>query len=301
MTRRSVPALLAVLALTACSSSDDGGVRTFFERQGFDSEASFAAGVTAAGFQVSDDAAQQIALTGDDASAFGSVTQAISPAGRLRALVVDSSVGQVAFGGEAGGTVFDDGDFYVAALEDETDGVTLLADGRFADASQQGLEYHNYGAWTAEDSFGNGEFGGVVYGLLTDPLDMPTRGSATYEGLSTGVWIRESNDSIRFTESRVTAIARFGRGEIDFRTFDTASGAVPGTIDRNESQLDMSGRLLISGSQAGGTVLTEGGLVGDAAGVFAGPRGAEFGGTFYTSDNDEAYAGAFGTRQLPGK
>ncbi len=117
-------------------------------------------------------------------------------------------------------------------------------------------------------------------------------GTATYEGLSAGIYI-ESEDVVFVTASDVEAVADFAGLSIEFETTGTEVGDDLGSVTEMPG-LDMTGTLTYEAgrNQFTGTVTTTGGMTGTANGLFYGPAAQEIGGTFITQG--ASYIGAFG-------
>ena len=126
-------------------------------------------------------------------------------------------------------------------------------------------------------------------------------GTATYEGLSAGVYSNSDGDVFQ-TESGVGAMVNFATRSIEFTTTGTQVNdlSTPPAAFVAQSDLDMTGTLEYEAgsNQFTGPVETTGGMTGTASGVFYGPAAEEIGGTFATQGTGvEAYIGGFGAAQ----
>jgi hypothetical protein len=185
--------------------------------------------------------------------------------------------------------------FYTAEKEDET------AVGIAASARSLGWNYQSFGGWLIAIGFEEFEEEVVVQtvGATSPPSGVPMTGTATYEGLSAGVYT--VNSGALATVSDVEAVVDFATRSIDFMT----TGTEVSNVNRDATEmpaLNMTGTL---GYEAGanqfmGSVTTTGGFTGTANGLFYGPAAEEIGGTFATQGTGvEAYIGGFGAAQQP--
>ena len=183
--------------------------------------------------------------------------------------------------------------FYIAVKEDG------LEAGFAASARSLGWNYQSFGGWLMAIGFEEFEEEVVVQtvGATSPPSGVPMTGTATYEGLSAGVYT--VNSGALATVSDVEAVVDFATRSIDFMT----SGTEVSNVNRDATEmpaLNMTGTL---GYEAGanqfmGSVTTTGGFTGTANGLFYGPAAEEIGGTFATQGTGvEAYIGGFGAAQ----
>jgi hypothetical protein len=186
--------------------------------------------------------------------------------------------------------------FYTAEKEDET------AVGIAASARSLGWNYQSFGGWLIAIGFEEFEEEVVVQtvGAISPPSGVPMTGTATYEGLSAGVYT--VNSGALATVSDVEAVVDFATRSIDFMTTGTQVNDISTPIVENEAMpaLDMTGTLEYEAgsNQFTGPVETTGGMRGTASGVFYGPAAEEIGGTFATQGTGvEAYIGGFGAAQ----
>lgn len=157
-------------------------------------------------------------------------------------------------------------------------------------------QYLSYGEWF-EQSAATGPVQGV-YGLLvvgqpTPPASIPTTGSATYTGESSGFGVR-SNGSIIDFEASFSATANFVARTVSVGT--TGTRDTTGTTAIAAPQHNYSGTL----SYAAGSNLFTGpiataasGITGTATGRFFGPAAQEMGGVFEGAGTDVRVMGSF--------
>jgi hypothetical protein len=99
-------------------------------------------------------------------------------------------------------------------------------------------------------------------------------------------------DYLAFADVQVDA--DFLANDLDFQSFNTEI-ALDFQTYTPTSNLDLTGTLGYGGSsEFGGTVITSGGLVGEADGSFYGPNAEELGGNFLLRNGLETYVGSFG-------
>lgn len=290
MTIRTLVLGAAAIALAGCSGNS-AGFDDFFERQGSGTTEAYVALVRSATFD--QDTFGEVDVNDDETTLVGDVEVELDAFGDVDSLDVDSTGASVDFDRDLGDVIDDDGEFINA----EIDTASFAAVGRFGNPGALGLSYQSFGAWASVDDFGDGELGATVFGEVTPAGDVPTSGSASYAGRSTGIYVNETDDTFLLTQSDMTAEIDFGAGSIDFDTFNTESAEDFNDPFTAMGELDASGTLFVAGSTFDGGITTDSGLSGAADGVFAGPEAEELGGTLYAGDADEAYIAGFGGRR----
>jgi hypothetical protein len=154
-------------------------------------------------------------------------------------------------------------------------------------------EYLSWGFWSSNIQASNNQtynvnLGTYVVGQLTDRLQMPQVGSATYNGMMVGNVQNGSNAYIAAGNysSNWSFAARAGSFNASFDGTHYTGGAVanPG-----------SGGVTFTGAFAGG------GKVGALTGSFFGPQAQNQGGQFTIGSNNTAYkaSGVFAGQQVP--
>jgi transferrin binding protein len=171
----------------------------------------------------------------------------------------------------------------------------------FLDADTAGLGYLSIGNWAVFQPNGSASGGSAVVGVPTRSADLPKTGTATYAGQFIGTYrIGHIFDTIGATAS---SIANFGTGVVTLQTTNSQRQYTP---EQAMPQLDFSGSMnfLSSGgtrtNQLQGTVVTRGGLAGDAHGSFYGPGAQELGGAVVFRSpglGNESFMGAFGMKK----
>ena len=148
--------------------------------------------------------------------------------------------------------------------------------------------------------------GMYVYGNATQPGNIPTFGTATYNGFALGTandqdyeTFAGAGDSEWHSQANMTAVVDFSKRTLAFST----SGTVTPVTNVNTQvttvvatpQLNMSGTLTYAeGSNLfSGTVSDAGGRSGTAMGRFYGPAVQEIGGVYAVGTNDNGHVGYF--------
>ncbi len=168
--------------------------------------------------------------------------------------------------------------------------------------------YLTFGGWTDSNSafeppVGVGFF---VFGDATQPNNIPSIGTATYTGFSSGIANDQDYESFSGGSSQewgssanMTAVANFFTRSIDFSTTETV---VPVTnLDTNVTnvvqtpQLDMTGTLTYTANVNlfSGSVTDAGGRSGTATGRFYGPAAEEVGGVYSLGTTENGHTGVF--------
>jgi hypothetical protein len=167
------------------------------------------------------------------------------------------------------------------------------------DAPSAGYSYMSYGAWA-----GTGHISGFHAGTVTAPGSVPTSGSTTYTGTSSGYYTAVNSAEVRAVTSDVTLTANYATRSISYAALNT-QGAVQyptlnltGTLTYNAGSGDFSGTLNTPQNYSTGN------LSGTATGSFYGPAGQEVAGKFVLSTAVGAftgptaqYIGSFGGRR----
>lgn len=288
----------AAAALAGCSSDDDDiFFSDFFERQPAPSTATYDGTGRETTFDRS--AGGELTVSGvNPASQPVEVDVRLDSLGNLAGITVDGTTIFTVFDETIGGTDVDlDGRFWTFDRADA--GAEQVA--QVANPAAQRLSYHSYGAWVElfDAASPEGTIGAAAFGApITAAADVPTSGSATYEGRSAGFYISEATDTVLATRSTMTAEADFSTSSIDFRTRNTVvSSSIAGPFNTLDVSLDTDGTLAIAGNGFTGSIESEGGLTGGASGRFFGPEAQELGGTLSVADGDEAYVAGFGGRR----
>lgn len=300
--------LAAATALAGCSSDGSSDFFVdFFERQPVNSSPTYD-GIGVASTYQTDGTGQLTSNNDEEFEGPFDVTAELDEAGNLTDVTVDGIDVDTAFGEDLGDDVRLTGGYYAFTFDSAGEGQGVL---RIANPAAQSLRYHTFGAWAElgpDGGIRDGEIGAVVFGEPTAFGDLPTTSNATYDGESTGFYTNETGDTVFATRSDMDATVNFQSGAIQFSTSNTVGAVVQsggsfnengavGSFTTNLGTLDAQGGLNLIGNAFGGNIVTEGGLLGSAEGLIAGPDGSEIGGVLYADDADETYTAGFGGRR----
>lgn len=158
------------------------------------------------------------------------------------------------------------------------------------------LDYVTYGVWmTGSDlNLRNSRTGqqatdfAAFYGGIPTVLDdMPTTGTATYQGGVVAAELDRSQGTSQILTGPMTMTANFSTGSMSGRMdLNQASGATVTSLQTNDVR--------ISGNTFAGSVSSTTGHVGQIDGVFAGNEASEIAGGFELNSADSTIHGAFG-------
>ena len=190
----------------------------------------------------------------------------------------------------------EDTPFFTAVNEEQS------AVGIAAAAGVLEWNYQSFGGWIIGPNSSEPQVVVQTVGAVTLPSGMPMMGTATYKGLSTGVYSNSDGDVFQ-TEADVGAVADFAGQSINFMTTGTMATELLSEDAMPTAMLDLDIRGTLGyedGSNEFDGTVTAGGMTGTANGVFYGPAAEEIGGTFATRGTGvEAYIGGFGAAQQP--
>jgi hypothetical protein len=170
------------------------------------------------------------------------------------------------------------------------------------------LTYSTYGVWNESTNVNLVTFGAFATGIPTPSVEMPTAGTATYNGTTAGAAFNLSTNpaTIQFTGT-ATLTANF--------SLNTISGSLTGlnataigssTVIGQVSEIALTSGLIssttFSGSASTGTtagaLVSTSGMVGNFGGQFYGPNAAEVAGTAALSGaNGAALIASFGAHK----
>lgn len=192
---------------------------------------------------------------------------------------------------------------YKSYLETKADGNDLAI---IAPSSMNGWSYQGYGIWITNLNSTSGTVGGGTTGTeFTSGIAIPTSGTGTFTGTSSGVYTNSSGIPY-LTGSNMTAGVDFANRTLNFATTGTylvsPSGWVAASgLNTTGSLSYASGTNLVTGSNlatagGGGVSVMTGGTV---TAKFYGPTANEIGGSFAVRAGAgvESYAGAFGGKR----
>jgi len=161
-----------------------------------------------------------------------------------------------------------------------------------------GWNYQSFGVWQTGTTTG-GTFGAMSFGAPTPVGGLPLTGSATYVGLTAGVYV-DGTGQLFGTSATMNTAVNFGTRTVNFSTTGTmVSRPSVGTIAN--AGLDLSTTVLqnFSGTQFVVPVTTANSqLSGTATGRFYGPAAQEIGGVYsLQGTGTQSMGGAFGGKK----
>lgn len=158
------------------------------------------------------------------------------------------------------------------------------------------LEYVTLGGWVSSTASTQRDisFGYAAGGVQTPDSDMPTTGTASYEGEISGTGITKPTGVLYLIAGTIDIDADFGTG-------DVTSTITVLREDYNTSQMyapylfESNGTISGSTNLFGGTIISLDGsnLSGRVDGAFFGPNADEVGGSFNASNSNDDMVGAF--------
>ena len=165
----------------------------------------------------------------------------------------------------------------------------------------QGWNYQTFGVWQRSPSQGNpGRVGAISTGSFTAANNIPSTGSATFTGVSAGVYLPSVGSYSGLVAADMRMNVNFSSRTSTFGTTNTSLSTNGGQSFTSVSFLNLTGNLQITGGQnlMSGTVTTASNLSGDIYGKFYGPSAQEVGGTFGLKGSGvETYVGGFGGKR----
>ncbi|MBN1006996.1 transferrin-binding protein-like solute binding protein [Amphritea pacifica] len=164
-----------------------------------------------------------------------------------------------------------------------------------------GWDYQTLGTWVTETTTGSGasgRLGSISVGSRTDGSAVPTTGTATFTGATSGFYI-DSAGTLFYVLGNTSINADFANRSLAFTTSNNNTVNINTEVASVNSDLNLSGTLTYSaGSNNFSGSVTGTGLTGSASGYFYGPSAEEAGGTFaLTGGGVEIYTGAFGAKR----
>jgi hypothetical protein len=162
-----------------------------------------------------------------------------------------------------------------------------------------GFEYQTFGAWETGRGTGVGTAGAFSLGSETEGSDIPTSGTAIFNGVAGGLYVDQAGEDY-VVGANAALVADFANRTADFTSTGSEKvSLVDGSVS-DAAGLDLDASLTYgSGSNAmTGSVSSANGMTGTIDGRFYGPDAAEAGGIFHLKGPGvETYGGGFGTRQ----
>ncbi|TVQ37453.1 MAG: hypothetical protein EA356_04065 [Geminicoccaceae bacterium] len=177
-------------------------------------------------------------------------------------------------------TALSPNDFFIDAFgqyfgfpDDDNDVVVVV------NAPVLGFEYMSFGFWASEGANLSGTGGAGAFGALTPVANIPSSGTASYDGVLSGILITpDAFGSV--VDADVALTADFAASSLGFNSTNTVVFDFFG-VGTAEPDLNLSGTLAITGNRFAGTVNTAApGGSGVAEGSFYGPSAQEAAGIF---------------------
>ncbi len=172
--------------------------------------------------------------------------------------------------------------------------------GAFSDPYNAGFDYQTFGIWFNKVDDSNRSFEAITIGTLTPDSAIPSTGSATFNGSTTGFYIDTGYDDPFLTQSDLELTADFENRNVTFTTSNTQKynlANTAGFIDASDLDITNNTLSISEGSNKfSGQLTTDNGLTGGAEGKFYGPNAEEAGGVFslVSTSGDSGYVGSFG-------
>lgn len=170
------------------------------------------------------------------------------------------------------------------------------------DSIAAGYSYISYGAWAGRTLFdppspSSGSKNSFRVGSLASPNSLPTNGSATYVGTSTGYFSIDDN-RVQAVTADIVLVVDYGTRSITYQARNSQEASaiaaldISGSLGFNSGSSDFFGTLT-------GTEAFFGLLTGSATGSFYGPSGQELSGTFVLSvpNRLSQYVVSFGAKR----
>lgn len=162
--------------------------------------------------------------------------------------------------------------------------------------------YQSFGYWLVVASGTSTIAGAISFGSPTTVSALPVAGTATYSGLSSGIYINQAGSEFVYG-AKMQSIVDFGPARsVVFSTTDATLSLLSGSPPVAAPALDLTGNLTIAAgaNQFSGPVSAPGtpGLTGTATGRFYGPTAQEIGGIFsLKGSGPQTMLGGFGGKQ----
>ncbi|BBB24936.1 transferrin-binding protein-like solute binding protein [Amphritea japonica] len=168
------------------------------------------------------------------------------------------------------------------------------------DAEDMGWNYQTLGSWVSGIGAvtSSGRIGAISVGSRTDGSAVPTTGTATFTGMTTGIHIDAAGTAF-FVAGATSIGADFTTRSLSFTTSNNNTVNLDDATTGINADLNLTGTLTyVAGSNNFSGAVTGAGINGTADGHFYGPSAEEAGGTFsLTGTGVESYIGAFGAKR----
>jgi transferrin binding protein len=164
--------------------------------------------------------------------------------------------------------------------------------------------YQSFGYWLSFPTNTTLAAGAISFGNVTPVTGIPTSGTATYQGLSSGGYIDPSGAAFVHA-AQMTSNVDFGARSLAFSTNNTTISPINSAAATPNPALNLSGTLTYAAgsNQFTGPVTTSGSvsdpaMAGNATGRFYGPNAEEMGGVFAVKGTGpQGMLGGFGGKR----
>jgi len=165
--------------------------------------------------------------------------------------------------------------------------------------------YQSFGYWLVIGSGSNTDAGVMSFGSLTPVAGIPVMGTATYRGLSGGIYVDQSGATFVHAAQMQSTVDFGPARSIAFSTSNTTLAPSSAVAPVPFPALNLTGNLTITNgsNQFSGPLSAPGGggtaaMVGTASGNFYGPTAQEIGGIFsLKGTGPQTMLGGFGGKQ----
>jgi hypothetical protein len=160
--------------------------------------------------------------------------------------------------------------------------------------------YQTFGYWLVDTGLPANIIGAISVGNPTAASNIPTSGTATYNGLSGGLYVDAAGNLSQQTAA-MTAAVNFTTRTVNFSTTNSAIRPWGSNVGMTAAPtLDMSAPALTyaAGTNQFSGPVTTAGMTGTAVGRFYGPAAQEIGGTYsLTNGAIQSMIGGFGGKR----
>ena len=157
----------------------------------------------------------------------------------------------------------------------------------------QSLNYAAYGLWASGDTAASGRAGTFAFGNLTPGASVPTTGSATFNGTTTGVGGATGGSTVYALQGNAQIIANFATQSVT--TNLTNLGTQNISTNATSSLSNLTGTSSISGNAYAGPIAGTG-LTGTINGNFYGPAAQETAGVWQANGGGISWIGSYGAK-----
>lgn len=184
-------------------------------------------------------------------------------------------------------------------------GKTDIGELAYRDPAVAGWNYQTFGNFKVSGQIGENLQARDAYesiGVYTLANDLPTKGEATYNGITVGTISGANNLK---TTANVKMVVDFASKSFNFNSTNTktyqinASGGLDNGVDAQELNLNAQGLVGADGAFNSATIQTQNGFKGELKGNFYGPKAAEAGGVYglQNENKSQTFIGGFGAKR----